>query len=728
MNYAALVDPTMGVGRGNCLIGPYRPLGMVRLGPDCELPHRSTTGYTPGAPVIGFSHTRMAGTGGVGRYGNLRLMPFTGPVRCNDVCPFFQVPFDRHSEARLTGERAEVGYYAARQPHFGVDLELTSTAHVGVHRYRFPADADAQLHFDAGATVQKLTLIPGELSLFENWEQGPESIGGFLEQIDDHTLRGRSDLRGGWGHSMPYSLYFQLEFDQPIRHTRFANRGGVVPGGVLKLVAGPGCLAVLDFGAVAELNVRVGISQVSIANAEHYLRTESDGRSFDRIRAESVEEWNRIFARCELEGGTETRRRIFYTMLYRLYCNPVDLGVDQENPFWQSGRRAFNDYCCLWDSVRNANSYFTLFDPELARDLLNNLLDIAAHTGGWLPDAYLAGHHAYMQSACAADIIFSEAARKHLTGVDYHRALQFLRRNSEVPSPDPLVVGRYLEDWEQLGYLSTNVPKGCISRHLEYAFYDWCIARLAEWLGESETAACYDRKAQRVWALWDERDRVFLARTPEGEFVRDFDPWRSSPECYNDKLCYESPAVAWTMNVFHDFPGLIARLGGAEGFRERLDWLFDSGVWFLKETMMHLPHLYTLIGRPELSAERVLAELEKNYRLEPDGLRDDEDFGCHSSWYLWNSVGLYPLIGHDLYLLTPPLFDRMRLRTGTGTLRIAVDRSRGSRHIAGIELNGRKLNRAWLRHGELTGEVELTFRLTDGETDFGRSELPFPEL
>ena len=143
---------------------------------------------------------------------------------------------------------------------------------------------------------------------------------------------------------------------------------------------------------------------------------------------------------------------------------------------------------------------------------------------------------------------------------------------------------------------------------------------------------------------------------------------------------------------------------------------------------MHIPHLYTLLGEPARSAERVARILHDSYQADADGLYDDEDFGCQSGFYLWNSLGLYPLIGHTIYLLVPPLFDRMTLKTGTGILMIECDRGAGSACIAGVKLNGRKLNRAYVTHQELSGNVKLQFMLADKPNDFGRTELPFELL
>lgn len=301
-----------------------------------------------------------------------------------------------------------------------------------------------------------------------------------------------------------------------------------------------------------------------------------------------------------------------------------------------------------------------------------------------------------------------------------------IRFNHENDSPAPLVTGRERRDWNELGYLSTRVRKGCVSRHIEYSFCDWCTARLAEFQKEPELCEHYDRLGRQVWNLWDSKRVMFAPRNPDGQFLQQPDYWKiCSSETHNDLACCESPIAAWTLNVFHDFPGLIERMGGPAAFRKHLDRLFDDGIWFLKETMAHIPHLYTLIGEPERSAERVHHALRNQYHATPDGLRDDEDFGCQSSWYLWNAIGMYPMIGHAIYLLTPPLFSYCRLKTETGLISISTDRSAGSSYIVGLRCNGQALDRAWLRHDELQGECILEFLLADQPTDWGKRILPF---
>jgi len=723
-SFSQYVSPWMGVNPpGHCLPGPYMPFGMVKLGPDRSFPH-PTSGYQKKAPIVRFSHTHVAGTGGPGRYGNIAVSPFTGEPRRVTMPPYFTPPLQRYIDAVPDDEKAEVGYYAMTMRPWGVGVELTCTQHTGVHRYRYPKGKPAWLVVDAASVIQTGRAPSGHFQECEMWDTQPVSIGGYLEITSQNELVGRSDLRGGWGHDKCYSIYFSVRSDKPFVESTLASDGGLLPSGADVQVCGPGCRALLRFKSGTELNLHVGISFVSVANARASIDREIAGRSFEDIRNEGVNEWERWLSPFSLKGGSEEQRRVFYSLLYRLHCMPTDLGVDDENPLWKSGVRQFTDCCCLWDSIRNANSFFHLFYPELSVDMMNSFLDIADHTG-WLPDAHIAMHSAYMQSACAADILFSEAALKGLEGVDYEKALRYVRKNNEVLPKDVFVEGRYIDDYNKLGYLSTNVPKGCVSRHLEYTYHDWCIAQLAVILGDKQTAEKYLGNSKRIWNLWSSAKKSFMPRNPDGSWLKGFEPWRNVPEGWNDASCYEGSTIVWSMNVFQDFHGLIRRFGGPVKFIKVLDRIFDEGLFHIKETRMHIPHLYTYAGRPDLAAERVLKNLE-TFNTSPDGLTDNEDMGCQSGYFLWQSMGLYPIYGQAIYMLSPPLFGSVETKLGnTGkTLKISATRKGRGKYIVGANLGGKAINRAWVTHSELLEAGEIHFKLADKPNDWGRKELP----
>ncbi len=691
------VDPFIGVDApGGCLCGPYLPFSLVRLGPD-TLPPQFTNGYSTADPILRFSHTHVSGTGGLGRYGNIGVTPLLGKDRLGA---------DGYSRAN---ERAAAGYYAVRLEPAGIEVELTSTARTGFHRYRFPAGGNALLLVDAGAVIQ-----PFHSPTDPNG--GPAvCTGGFVEKISDTEVVGRGDFQGGWGHSFPYSVWFYARAN---RRIAFGNAGNAHGFASRHHAAGPGSKINLNFLDARDVELQVGVSYVSVAKARASVEREIGGRTFEQVRAAAETAWETMLGRIRVDGGTAEQRRLFYTLFTRLVCMPSDLGVDDEFAGWHSGVRHFTDYYCLWDSVRNANSLLTLIDPAMEVAQLNCLLDVADKIG-WLPDAWIAGHSAMIQGGSSADVLLCEAALKGLTGIDYERALRQMRKNAEVEPPDPYYFGRHLRDYRDLGFLSTNVRKNCVSRHLEYAYQDWCIGTLAGKLGQHDVAQRYRESSRKVWNLWRDDLRQFAPKRPDGQWVEPFDPAYMLPDCWNDPYFYEGTAWQWSFNVQHDFAGLVQRHGGAAAFIRHLDDFFARGYYHSKETLLHVPYLYHYAGRPDLSVERVRWAMEKFFRPTRDGLADNEDMGCQSAFYMCSAMGLYPLMGQDIYWLIAPVFDRVEL---PGFVIETQRTTPAAQYITGAELNGQPLNRAWLRHAELTGTLRL--HVAEKPADWGTNEPP----
>jgi len=702
-NYRHYVDPFIGVDNpGFCLPGPYLPFSIIRLGPDTLAPQRSN-GYSSASPIIRFSHTHVSGTGGGGRYGNIGVTPFTGHPR---------FAFDGYEREQ---EKAESGYYSVVLNPAGIRAELTVTPRVGLHRYTFPKGENANLLIDAGSVIQVGGDSPGENTGC--------SIGGYVEFISETELVGRGDFRGGWGHQFPYSVYFYAQLDCPATGRMVKNSQGIYP----KLVVdGPNSMAVASFGNQEEINLRVGISYVSVANARASVVRETDGKTFEEILESARTIWDRALGRIRVEGGAFEERQLFYTLFSRLICMPSDLGIDDENPLWKSGVRHFTDLYALWDSVRNANSLLALIDPEFHTDLLNCLLDIADHIG-WIPDAWIQGHSAMIQGGSSADILMCEAALKGLPGVDYSKALEKMRKNNELESPDPWLYGRHLRDYRDLGYLSTNVKKNSVSRHMEYAYQDWCIGTLADLLGERDLAERNWNSSLKIWNLWNDEIKFFAPKNPDGNWVQPFDPAYCLPDCWNDPYFYEGTSWQWSFNVQHDFAGLIKRHGGADAFVVHLDRFFDERHFYPKETMLHVPYLYIYAGRPDKTAERLRSIIAEHFRTNRNGLPDNEDMGCQSSFYMNSAMGFYPIMGQDLYLLSTPFFDKTVLELGQPDLCFIIEAPGASperKYIASATLNGKPLDRAWLRHKEISGGAVIRYELSDHPTDWGMLDLP----
>ncbi len=694
------IDPRIGVtGGGNCLIGPYMPLGLARPGPDSK-PPQPTGGFYPDQPIAGFGQLHVSGTGGESRYGIVRVMPFGGTPRCH-VEP-----------TAYADQQTACGYYACRLLPENIEVELTCTARAGVHRFRFPA-GEANLLFDMGAVVQTFVVEKPTAG-----EHVAICLHSYIEALSENELAGYGEYRGGWGHDFPYRVHFYARWNAPATAFRM-EAAGIHP--CTRFVYGRDARAAVGLGRQREVNLVVGVSFVSIAQARRHAE-DAASRSFETVRESVAAAWRPWLETIRVEGGSESQRTMLYTLMTRLLCMPADLGVDDEFPLWHSGVRQFNDFYCLWDSVRNANQLITCIAPALEIDFLKCLLDIGKHTG-WIPDAWIIGHSAHVQGGCSADILIAEAAMKNLEGIDYEVALAGMRRNAETKPDDPHRQGRFPE-YHETGMLSTETPQ-CASRMVEYAYQDWCIARLAAKLGHDSLAEEYEARSKRIWEMWDEAGKVFRPRRVDGRLVTDFDPWKvTRRDAWNCPYYYEGTAHDWALNVLHDIPGLIARHGGPEAFVKHLDRYFADEAWFVwKEIILHTPWLYIYADRPDRTAETVDHLLASKYRATMDGLPDNEDMGCQSAFYIWASLGLYPLMGQDLYMMNTPVWEQVELRVGLNgeVLTIVSPGAREKRYIVGAKLNGETIDRAWVRHAEIAGGGTLELELGAQPSDWGRT-------
>jgi predicted alpha-1,2-mannosidase len=668
---------------------------MVRLGPDIAYP-QPNSGYRPGKSIIGFSHTRLAGTGGAGRYGNFRIMPIPGEPRHLQCPPFLTFPATDRNWAKPVGEHASLGEYSC-QFAFGIKAELTCSRHVGVHRYTFPPSCAPHLIIDISSVLQAGIAPSGQAPYCEYWEMEACCRHAEVEYINKHEIRGWAEHAGGWGHFKRHRVCFFLRSREPFHVYKIADENNISDG---HAGAGRELRMVVRYPRdTRQAHLEVGISFNSVSNAREFVERETGGASFETIRSRLRAAWEPWLGLIDAEGGDDNRRTLLKTSLLRLFTQPVDLRDD--------GGGGFTDIACLWDSIRNANSLQHLISPEFSAALMNSLLQ-NADTSGWLPDTHLAGHAGYQQSGCCAEILFSEAARKNVEGVDYGHALQACVKNAETPSTAPSFHGRYLDDYERLGFLSTNVQKSCVSRHIEYTYQDWCIARLAMHLGESGLADRFHAKARRLWNLWNEDNRAFMPRRPDGAWEPGIHPEKTLPDAWNDLYSYESSLAFWSFCGLHDMDGLIKRHGGCQKFVDYLDSFLGRNPVVEKETRMIVPHLYSFAGRPDKTADAVRRSLDK-YTNSPDGMPDDEDMGCQSSFFICNAIGIYPIYGQTTYSLVPPLFEKTTLRYGKTGKELKVIRHGEGLHIKKVILNGNQQASTFIKHEDIAdgGTLEI---------------------
>lgn len=713
-----LANPFFGAdGGGNTVPGASVPFGFVSLSPDTS--HGSTSGYDSGGLILGFSHTHVSGTGGASKYGNFRVTPAIGEDAWGNLA---------FPKAR---EQASPGFYAVTigRPGKQVRAELTASRLAGFHRYTFPATAQARIIIDASATIP---LGGG----------GPRSDGGTVTLIDNRHVAGSMTFSGGWGKPAQSTLHFYAEFDRPAvevgrwksargSFTRLAGTGTSQGGDTRSSLENRlGAYATFDARKNPVVQMKLGVSFVSVEQARRNLEAELPGWSFDQARSAAQELWADALGKIAAEGGTDEQRRIFYSALYRAHVMPHDL--TGENVWWRSNEPHYEDFYTLWDTFRSLNPLLTLIEPERERGMVRSLLDTYAHTG-WLPDARIAGATGPSQGGSNGDVVIADAIVKQLGGLDEDLALEALLKDGDVQSDDPLNQGRELRDYLSLGYMSLSQTRSA-SRTLEYAFDDYAIASAAARLGRTEIAKRFAARSLNWANLWDSKLGCIRPRYADGRWLENFDCGREYPDATSewwDAPFYEGSSRQYSTFVPHDVAGLMRRLGGRRAFVQWLDRFFDDGAYSHgNEPDILAPWLYIHAGRPDRTAERVRAIMTNSYRSGRAGLPGNDDAGTLSAWYVWAAVGLFPNAGQPFYYIGSPVFSRsvIHLEHGRSFVIEAPATSAENIYVQSAELNGKPLNRAWITHEEVASGGRLLLHMGPRPTGWAAAAAPPPQV
>ena len=660
------VDPFIGTGgHGHTYPGATLPFGMVQLSPDTRLTGwDGCSGYHDSDDVLyGFSHTHLSGTG-ISDYGDILFLPQTGEG-------------ERTARFDKASERAEPGYYAVRLVDHAIDVELTVTERSGLHRYVFPQGQAAWVVVDLQHRDELRDLS--------------------LKIVSDREIEG---FRRSTGWADDQIVYFFARFSRPFEVVNgrfyFGEEGG-------------------------ELLVRVGISAVDTEGARRNLEEEQGERPFDEIRRDAREIWNTALGRIAVEGGSAAEQEIFYTSLYHAMIAPnlysdVDgryRGMDKK-VHTARGRRHYTVFS-LWDTFRSAHPLYTLIETERTREFVDTFLAMYEQ-GGRLPVWELAANETDTMIGYHSIPVIADAWVKGIRGFDAEAALDAMVDSA---TRDHFGLAAY----KRQGFIGAEDDGESVSKTLEYAYDDWCLARLAEGLGKEEVRNAYDRRSQGWRHLLDPETGFMRARRNQ-RWIEPFDPARV------DNNYTEANSWQYSFFVPHDIEGLMAALGGEERFVERLDDLFETdsnttgrdqaditgliGQYAHgNEPSHHMAWLYHYAGRPDLSARRVRRILGELYTPEPDGLSGNEDCGQMSAWYVLAAMGLYPVTPcSDQYVLGVPLFARVKLNLESGRS-FTIRASGGGPFIESAVLNGKPLMRSFLKHGEITRGGELLLNLSE---------------
>ncbi len=692
---------------GNTFVGAALPFGMLKTGPDMESwdGRESGFGYWSDGKVLGFSQTHLSGA--QGKYGNIRIMPVTGPLVLGDV------------SSPREDEINQPGYYSTKLNRWNTKVELTATRRVALDRYTFAKAGEAHITVDIEHCLDK--------------GAGSESqrfLGGEVHVVSNREIQGFGRYAGGWNKGGEYRVYFSMMLDAPATGVRTWTGSQLAAARDASVDGDHGLGATFDLmpHAGQVVQAKVAISFVSMAQARATMDQEAPGWHFDQVRAAAHDTWNEALSKIVLQGASESKRVQIYSALYHTMLMPSDR--TGENPDWKSNEPYYDDYYAIWDTYRSSGPLLTLIAPDRQRDLIRSLVDIYRHTG-YMPDARSGNDNGRTQGGSNANVVVADAWVKGLKGIDYETAYQAMLKDASVPPQNAQKEGRGgILDYNSKGYI-TLADERSGSRTVEYAYDDFAIAEVACGLGKQADAKMFAARAnnwQNLWDknLFDEGFKGFLRpRNPGGSWAApDLEVRGTWPDFF-----YEGDLWTYSLYAPQDVKRVMELAGGKQMFVHRLDNIFYRQHFDVtNEPGFLLPMLYNWAGRPDHTADVISSELEKWFTAERSGIPGNDDSGAMSSWFLFNSLGFYPNAGQDIYLIGTPSFPEADLKlTGGKTLRIVaknLDPQRINRYVQSATLNGQPLNQSWFRHAQIAegGTLELT--MGSAPTAWGTTNPP----
>ena len=584
-------------------------------------------------------------------------------------------------------ETASVGTYSVLLDNTGIEVELTSHKCTAVHRYTYPGKAEAPyVVLDATASIMRGDVKEAEVDV----DVAQQEISGYLLQ--------KGGLSGRYG-GLP--TYFVVRFSEPFEDYGTFEDDRLQPGSTH--VEGSDVGAYAGFASksgAGQVVAVVAVSFISTEQARANLEEEVPHFDFEAVVATNRDAWQEKLGKIEITGGTETERRIFYTALYNVYMMPtlfteaggVYMGFDGE-PHTAEGFTYFTDLS-LWDTFRTLHPLMALVDTERARDFVISLIKMYEQ-GGDLPKWPMGKGYTGTMIGTHADSVIAEAYIKGVNDFDAETAYEGMRRHATQPVPN---AGRSdMEHYTTLGYCTTDNTSKAPSKTLEYVYDDYCVGVMARELGYEADADMFFQRARNYAHLWDPKTRFFRGKDSAGNWFQPFSPRWPFAEEY-----VEGDAWHYLWFVPHDVPGLMDLFGGTEPYIAKLTAFFqeasvrpdtflpDVYYWHGNEPDIHSVYMFNEAGRPDLCAKWVRWIMETKYRDAPDGIDGNDDGGTLSSWYVFSSLGFFPMNPCDgRYMIGSPLFEEAVLHLPGGDLVVRTANNEGENiYVQSASLNG----------------------------------------
>lgn len=718
------VDPFIGTGdHGHVFMGANVPFGLVQLGPT-QITHGWDwcSGYHySDSTIVGFGHMHLSGTG-IGDLGDITLMPVVGEVTfAKGTLP--DPSTGLYSFFSHDKESAKPGYYSVHLDRFGIDVELTATKRVGFHSYTFPVS-------------DKTPAVIIDLERGIGWDNPTEAL---IRQENDSTVSGYRYSRG-WAKDQ--RIFFTAVFSQPIKAFSVFDTVHIndLRNEDMRSVFGR-----VDFenNIATPLLVKVALSPVSIENAKLNLRKELPHWDFSEAVADADNEWNRQLNKIKIDTDNDADKRVFYTALYHSMIAP-SVFCDVNGDYRGADMKVYNDTLftnyttlSLWDTYRAAHPLMTIIHPEIVGDIGNTMLNIYKQQGK-LPVWHLVGNETDCMVGNPAIPVLADLILKGYK-VDEELAFKAMKTSAMLDERDM----KWLKQYGYIPYDKEGTIE-TVAKGLEYALADWSVAQIAKRLNKTADMTYFIERSRSYEKYFDKNRKFMRGISSDGKFREPFNPFLSS-HMADDYT--EGNAWQYTWLVPHDVPGLIGLFRNEEAFISKLDSLFivegamgekaSADITGLigqyahgNEPSHHIAYLYSYVGQPYKTAEKVRYILSNLYHDAPTGICGNEDVGQMSSWYILSALGFYQVApAGGIYVFGSPLMDKAVVNVGAGKTFTVVAHGNNNKniYIQSVKLNGETYTKSYINFSDIISGGTLEFQMGDTpSTTFGINKSDRP--
>lgn len=735
-NLIQYVDPMIGTAKmGHTYPGATVPFGSVQLSPETDTIAYSLNGKYNGEvykycagyqyedkTIVGFSHTHFSGTGH-SDLGDFLIMPTTGKLQLNPGVASKPLSGYRSAFSHST-EKAEPAYYSVFLEDHKIKAELTATTRVGMHQYTFPKSDEAHIILDLTSGIY-------------NYDK--KNVWTFV-RIENDTLITGYRQTNGWARTR--TVYFAMSFNKPIKsYGQAAQEKSVYRGFWGRFdqtknfpeMAGQNLKLFFDFDTNEgeKIKIKMALSPVSSAGALENMKKETPDWDFEKVKRQSQEVWNKELNKVQIETIQKEDLVNFYTAMYHAFLGPTEYmdldgnykGLDM-NVHKAENFTNYTSYS-LWDTYRALHPLFNIVQPKRNADMVSSML---AHSDQSVHKMLPIWSHYANENWCMIGYhsvsVVADAIVKGNINFDAEKALQACVNTAKVPYYDGL------EFYMNKGYVPEDKSGASVSKTLEYAYDDWAIAQAAKKLGKTDIYNEFINRSKNYKNVYDEKTGFMRPKLNDGTFKKEFDPLDTHGQGF-----IEGNSWNYSLYVPQDPADMIKLMGGNEKFKVRLDSLFNMHLpdkYFENteditregiignyvhgnEPSHHVVYLYNWTDSPWKAQDKIRMILKKMYRNGADGLGGNDDFGQMSAWYIFSSLGFYPVApGSDEYALGSPLLKNAVLNLENGkTFEVeTVNQSDKNVFVSKVLLNGKQLEKPFLKHADVMNGGKITFYMS----------------